>query len=121
MKYAIQIDFNNRIEHATFEEYVTPVNAGRYILVDTLPTGETEKEQDITNYLYIDKKYVYDPKPDQSNVPVAPRNVTEGEYITVNGVMYKAIANIPNGEPIIEGKNVIETTIEAQLLELKGE
>ena len=53
---------------------------------------------------------------------VAPRNITAGEYITVNGVLYKALANIPNGEPIITGQNAVETTIEEQLAELaKGE
>lgn len=53
---------------------------------------------------------------------VAPRNITAGEYITVNGTLYKAIANIPSGEPIINGQNTIETTIEEQLAELaKGE
>lgn len=54
--------------------------------------------------------------------PTAPHNILEGEYVTINGVMYKAIANIPNGEPIIVGQNAIETTIEEQLHELtKGE
>lgn len=54
---------------------------------------------------------------------VAPRNIAAGEYITVNGVLYKATANIPNGERIITGQNAIETTVEAQLYELamKGE
>lgn len=52
---------------------------------------------------------------------LAPRNITEGEYITVDGVLYKAITNIPNGEPIIVGQNAYETTIEEQLYELKGE
>lgn len=52
--------------------------------------------------------------------PVAPRNITAGEYITVNGVLYKATENIPNGERIIEGQNAIETTVEAQLYELMG-
>ena len=55
-------------------------------------------------------------------VPTAPRNITEGEYITIGGVLYKAIANIPKGEPIITGQNAIETTVEEQLAELaKGE
>lgn len=54
--------------------------------------------------------------------PVAPRNITAGEYITVNGVLYKATANIPHGEPIITGQNAVETTVEQQLYELmKGE
>ena len=70
MRYAIQIDNTNRIEHATFEKYATPANANRYILVDHLPTGETQQEQDITNYLYIGGKYIYDPLPVQE--PPAP-------------------------------------------------
>ena len=70
MTYAIQLDGTNRIEHSTFAKYVTSANADKYILVDTLPSGETEKENDITNYLYIDRKYVYDPKPEPE--PVEP-------------------------------------------------
>ena len=52
---------------------------------------------------------------------VASRNIIAGEYVTISGVLYKAIENIPNGEPIIVGQNAVETTIEAQLRELKGE
>lgn len=50
--------------------------------------------------------------------PTAPHNVLAGECVTINGVMYKVIENIPNGEPIIVGQNAYETTIEAQLAEL---
>lgn len=54
--------------------------------------------------------------------PTASCNITAGEYITVNGVLYKAIENIPNGEPIIVGQNAVVTTVEEQLYELtKGE
>lgn len=85
-------------------------------IVDTLPEGN------LPDYRYIDGEYVYDPRPVPSNVPAAPHNITEGEYITVNGVLYRATANIPVGEPIITGQNAIETTIEQQLTELaKGE
>ena len=56
-----------------------------------------------------------------SPYPIAPHNILEGDYVTIGGVLYKAIANIPNGEPVIAGQNAIETTIEAQLRELKGE
>ena len=53
---------------------------------------------------------------------VAPRNIMKGEYITVNGVLYKSTTNIPSGERIITGQNAIETTVEEQLAELaKGE
>lgn len=60
-----------------------------------------------------------DGKPDPS-IPTAPRNLTAGEYVTVNGVLYKATENIPNGERIIVGQNAIKTTVEAQLYELMG-
>ena len=54
--------------------------------------------------------------------PKASRNITAGEYITVNGILYKATTNIPNGGYIITGQNAVETTIEEQLYELtKGE
>jgi hypothetical protein len=48
----------------------------------------------------------------EESYPNAPRNITAGEYITVNGILYKATSNIPNGEPIITGQNAVETTIE---------
>lgn len=54
--------------------------------------------------------------------PTAPHNIVKGEYVTINGVLYKATENIPNGENVIVGQNAEETTIEAQLAELaKGE
>ena len=55
--------------------------------------------------------------------PIANRNITAGEYVTVDGVLYKATANIPNCGAIISGQNAEETTVEEQLYELtqKGE
>ena len=114
MKYALNLAEDKRILSACL---VLPNgNYDGMPIVDTLPDG------DITDYRYVKKKYVYDPLPKPSALPVAPRNITEGEYITVDGVLYKAITNIPSGEPIITGQNAIETTVEAQLYELqKGE
>ena len=77
MKYAIQIDSASRIEHATFAKYVTPANADKYILVDTLPTGETEQEKNIRNYFYIDEKYIYDPLPE----PEQPEPAPSGDFV----------------------------------------
>ena len=112
-RYGLVLDENNRIIDAPVQRYA-PADA---IIVDKLPDG------DYHDYLYVSGECVYDPLPKPSTYPVAPRNITEGEYITIGGVLYKAIANIPNGEPVIEGKNAIETTVEAQLYELtmKGE
>ena len=57
-----------------------------------------------------------------AELPVAPRNIVAGEYITVGGVLYKATDNIPAGERIITGQNASETTYEEQLYELtRGE
>ena len=112
MNYALNLAEDGRILSATYPQYA-PADA---VIVNTLPDG------DITDYLYVDGEYIYDPLPKPSNLPVAPRNITAGEYITVNGVLYKVTVNIPSGEPIITGQNAIETTIEEQLAELaKGE
>lgn len=117
MKYALNLAEDERILSACV---VLPNgNYDGMPLVDELPEG------DISDYRYIKKRYVYDPlpEPEQPDAKItAPRNVTVGEYITVNGTLYKATANIPNGEPIITGQNAVETTIEEQLYELtKGE
>lgn len=54
--------------------------------------------------------------------PTADHNIVAGEYVTANGVLYKAIMNIPNGGSIITGQNAVVTTVEEQLYELtKGE
>jgi hypothetical protein len=44
-----------------------------------------------------------------------------GEYVTLDGVLYLATENIPNGEPVVAGHNAVATTVEEQLLMLKGE
>lgn len=114
MKHALSLAEDKRI---LFACAVLPLGVYDGMpIVDVLPDGN------LPDYLYIDEKYVYDPLPKPSTGPVAPRNIMEGEYITVDGVMYKATANIPSGEPIITGQNAVETTIEEQLAELaKGE
>ena len=59
---------------------------------------------------------------EEDPVSVAPRNIIAGEYITADGILYKATANIPNGCAIVPGQNAVRTTIEEQLHELsKGE
>lgn len=92
---------------------------GKY---DGMPIVEELPEGNLPDYRYIDGKFVYDPLPKPTTIPIAPRNIMEGEYITVNCVLYKATTNIPNGASIITGQNAIATTIEEQLAELaKGE
>ena len=111
--YALNLDVSGRVLSATYPRY-TPTDA---VTVDSLAEG------DISDYLYTGGKYTYSPLPKPGNTVTAPRNIAAGDYITVNGVLYKATTNIPNGGAIITGQNAEETTVEAQLYELaqKGE
>ena len=114
MMYALNLAEDGRILSATYSKFA-PADA---VIVDELPDG------DITEYRYEGGEFVYDPlpQPEHHASVVAPRNIAEGEYITVDGVMYKATASIPNGERIIAGQNAVVTTVEEQLYELtKGE
>lgn len=131
MIYALSLDKETRrILSVTYLEYAAP----DAVFTDHLPPkvanpefdaeGNIKPESDITNYLFINSSYVYDPlpKPEERAAFKVTRNITVDEYITINGVMYKAISNIPNGGYVIEGQNAIKTTIEAELLALqKGE
>ena len=51
--YALNLDNNNRILSVTYDQYA-PVEQPR---VDTLPDG------DVSDYLYVNGEYVYDPLP----------------------------------------------------------
>lgn len=69
MIYAIKVDSKtNRILYADYTKYVPEHLLSEYILVGTLPTGETDKEKDITNYLYINGEYIYNPLPKEEVV-----------------------------------------------------
>lgn len=57
MKYALNLADDGRILSATYEQYA-PDEA---VVVEQLPTGETEAEQNIHNWLYQNGGYVYDP------------------------------------------------------------
>lgn len=58
--YALNLAEDGRILSATYEEYA----AEGMPIVDGLPTGETAEEQDISNWLYVDGQYQYDPLPE---------------------------------------------------------
>lgn len=70
MKYALNLAAYGRILSATYEQYA-PADA---VLVDELPTGETEREQDIHNWRYNNGEYVYDPLPVPDAVEPQPTN-----------------------------------------------
>lgn len=65
--FALSLADDGRILSATYEQYAS----ADAVLVDALPTGETEREQDIHNWLYNNGEYVYDPLPveEVSEVP----------------------------------------------------
>lgn len=56
-RYALNLADNGRILSATYEQYA----AEDAVLVDALPTGDTEAEQDISNWLYVNGEYVFAP------------------------------------------------------------
>ena len=61
MMYALNLDKDNRILSATYDQYA-PVSQPR---VDELPEG------DISDYKYVNGEYVYDP------IPVPPEPTPE--------------------------------------------
>lgn len=103
----------DRFHHAQNNYFEKPVKtdggACRYKLINKTPvecSAEEIRKQEEAN----------------THKPTAPRNIMVDEYITVDGVLYKATANIPNGAYIITGQNAVVTTVEEQLYEMmKGE
>lgn len=62
MKYALNLADDGRILSATYPEYA-PEDAAK---VDTLPDG------DISDYLYVNGQYEYDPLPKEEPEPEVP-------------------------------------------------
>lgn len=107
--------FGDRYHHAQGnylpKPIITEVGVYRYKLIDGMVTECSESE-------ILEQESAAK----MAKLPIAPRNILEGEYITVGGVLYKATDNIPAGERIIVGQNATETTYEEQLYELtRGE
>lgn len=62
MKYALNLAEDKRILSATYPKYA-PADA---VIVDALPEG------DISDYLYVDGQYVFDPLPEPEPPAPAP-------------------------------------------------
>lgn len=61
MNYALNIDKDtNRILSACI--ILPNINYGEMVMVENLPSGE---DNDITNYLYVNNEYIYDPIPEE--------------------------------------------------------
>lgn len=80
-KYALNLGEDGRILSATYEEYASEGMP----IVDGLPTGETAEEQDISNWLYVDGQYQYDPLPNPE--PVEPTETTDDVLNALLGIM----------------------------------
>ena len=96
-------------EEPKIEEILSPVTM-----------GWNEANEEIAKKEAYNGEYTIEDDGKNSH-PVAPHNILEGECVTIDGTLYLATQNIPSGEPIIAGQNAVETTIEEQLLMMKGE
>ena len=77
MKYALHLEEDRRILSATYPQFA-PEDA---VIVDVLPEG------DISDYLYINGEFVYDPLPK----PVEPENVPSQLDRVESQVVYLAM------------------------------
>ena len=66
--YSLNLDKENRILSAC----VVLPNGTYENIVSTLPTGETDKEKDITNWLYVDGEYKFEPLPEPEPIVQEP-------------------------------------------------
>lgn len=110
MKYALNLGKDHRILSATFDEYAPPSQPR----VDTLPDGN------VSDYLYVNGEYVYDPIP----VPPEPKlsvtaKMVPGEYFTVDNTIYQATTTIPAGDAVVPGTNCVVINMADALNELK--
>ena len=77
-KYAIAIAEDNRIIYATFEKYA----GNNTVIVDSIPDG------DITDYLYVNGDFVYDPLPEPEPVTEEPSQLDRVEaQVTYTAMM----------------------------------
>ena len=75
----------------------------------------------IENVLGIEKTQAREDKKNIASTEsshVATRNYTAGELLIVDNVLYKVASNIPNGGTIIEGKNVMKTSLSDVIVSL---
>lgn len=100
--YALNLNLDNRILSATYDRFAPPEQPR----VETLPDGN------VSDYLFVNGEYVYDPIP----VPQPPaedctvkENISKGEYFMLNGKLYLATAAIPKGTKAVVRSNCEKT------------
>lgn len=70
-QFALNLADDGRILSATYEQYAPDDD----VLMDRLPTGETEREKNIHNWRCQNGEYVYDPLPEPE--PTEPQSTNE--------------------------------------------
>lgn len=92
--------------------------------------GETlvntiEAQEDFCIAYCQEMGYTYELIPEPDPEPEAPltadRDYEPGEYLTVDGTLYRVLLPVFAGSPITPGTNVTETTIEAEMAMLNKE
>ena len=73
--YALNLAKDGRVLSATKDQY----GAEGQPRVESLPSGETPDENDISNYRYIGGEYIYDPLPQPEPPEPAPEYATYDE------------------------------------------
>lgn len=81
-RYALNLDEDGRILSATYEEYA----AEGMPIVDSLPSGETAEENDISNYKYAGGEYIYDPLPQPEPPEPEPTETTDDVLNALLGI-----------------------------------
>lgn len=76
--YALNIDADGRILSATEDQYGAPGQPR----VETLPTGESEEEKDISNWIYKDGQCVFSPLPKPPEPEPEPQPQPSGGDVT---------------------------------------
>lgn len=109
--FALNLNNDNRILSACVVLPSTP---------DSMPRVETLPEGNISDWLYVDREYVYDPLPAPEAAVYADRNYEIGEVAMVEGTLYEFLTNVARGCRI-DNHNAAPTTIEAQIEKMKGD
>lgn len=79
--FALNLDeADGRVLSATEDQY----GAEGQPRVETLPSGETPEENDISNYRYVDGEYIYDPLPQPE--PPEPVETTDDVLNALLGI-----------------------------------
>lgn len=110
MKYALNLNEDNRILSVTYDQYA-PESQPR---VDTLPSGN------VSDYLYVNGEYVYDPisAPPEPKLSVTAK-MMPGEYFIIGNSIYQATTTIPAGDAVIPGTNCVVVNLADALNKLE--